>query len=215
MTDSVKTIGILGAGKLGVVLSQLALKAGYAVYVAGSGDPKKIALSFSVLAPGAVATTSAEVALRSDVIILALPLGKFRTLPKDELAGKLVIDAMNHWWEVDGDRDTFIDPKQSSSEAVQELLNESRVVKALNHMGYHDLHDETRPVSEPGRKAIAIAGDDEQDVEIVSNIINNLGFDPLYIGNLAMGQKLEPGGNVFGADETLPQLRKLLEIPEQ
>ncbi len=210
----VKTIGILGAGKLGVVLSQLALKAGYNVYIAGSGDPKKIALSFQVLAPGAVAASSAEVALKSDVIILALPLGKFRNLPKKELAGKLVIDAMNYWWEVDGDRDGFLDPKQSSSEAVQEFLNESRVVKALNHMGYHDLHDETRPAGEPGRKAIAVAGDNEQDVETVSAIVNNLGFDSLYIGNLATGKKLEPGGMVFGVDESISQLRKLLEMPE-
>lgn len=210
----VKTIGILGAGKLGVVLSQLALKAGYNVYIAGSGDPKKIALSFQVLAPGAVAATSAEVALKSDVIILALPLGKYRNIPKKELAGKLVIDAMNYWWEVDGDRDGFIDPKKSSSQTIQEFLNESRVVKALNHMGYHDLHDETRPAGEPGRKAIAVAGDNEQDVETVSTIVNDLGFDSLYIGNLATGQKLEPGGNVFGANETASRLCKLLEIPE-
>jgi len=213
MADIVKTIGILGAGKLAVVLSQLALKAGYNVYIAGSGDPKKIALSFQVLAPGAIVATSTEVALKSDAIILALPLGKFRNLPKKELAGKLVIDAMNYWWEVDGDRDGFLDPKQSSSEAVQEFLNESRVIKALNHMGYHDLHDETRPAGEPGRKSIAVAGDDEQDVKAVSAIVNNLGFDPLYIGNLAMGQKLEPGGNVFGAAENIGQLRKLLEMP--
>lgn len=213
MADSVKTIGILGAGKLGVVLSQLALKAGYNVYIAGSGDPKKIALSFQVLAPGAVAATSTEVATKSDVIILALPLGKYRNLPKKELASKLVIDAMNYWWEVDGDRDGFLDPTRSSSEAVQEFLNESRVTKALNHMGYHDLHDETRPNGEVGRKAIAIAGDNEQDVETVSDIINNLGFDPLYIGDLSQGKKLEPGGNVFGADESVHQLRELLKIP--
>ena len=211
MDSSVKTIGILGAGKLGVVLSQLVRKAGYNVYIAGSGNPKKIALSFEVLAPGAIAATSAEVAKKSDVIILALPLSKFRNLPKSELAGKLVIDAMNYWWEVDGPRDGFIPAEQSSSQAVQEFLNESRIVKALNHMGYHDLHDENRPAGEPGRKAIAVAGDNKQDVEIVSTIINNLGFDPLYIGNLAEGQKLEPGGKVFGADVEVGELRRLLE----
>lgn len=214
MASTVKTIGILGAGKLGVVLSQLALKAGYKVYIAGSGDPKKIALTFQVLAPGAVVATSAEVALKSDVIILALPLGKFRNLPRLELAGKLVIDAMNYWWEVDGDRDGFIGPTQSSSEAVQEFLPDSRIVKGLNHMGYHDLHDETRPADQPTRKAIAVAGNEKQDIETVSGIINNLGFDPLYIGGLAAGQKLEPSGNAFGANESISQLRVLLKVPK-
>ena len=211
MGNDIKNIGIIGAGKLGVVLSQLALKAGYNVYISGSGDPKKIALTFQVLAPGAVAATSTEVALKSDVIILALPLGKYRMLPKLELAGKLVIDAMNYWWEIDGDRDGFLTPTQSSSEAVQEFLKDSRIVKALNHMGYHDLHDENRPAGELGRKAIAVAGDDEQDVEIVSSIINNLGFDPLYTGTLAEGKKLEPGGNVFGVDVEVEELQSLLK----
>ena len=210
--QEIQTIGILGAGKLGIVLSQLALKAGYKVHIAGSGDPKKIALSAQVLAPGAIVSTATEVAATSDVIILALPLGKFRNIPRVELANKLVIDAMNYWWEVDGDRDGFLDPVQSSSEAVQEFLNHSRVVKALNHMGYHDLHDEPRTPGEPERKAIAVAGSDRQDVDAVSKIIDALGFDPLFIGNLAEGKKLEPGGAVFGANVTVHQLQKLLGI---
>lgn len=213
MANNIKTIGILGAGKLGVVLAQLALKAGYSVCIAGSGPTDKIALTVQVLTPGAVAATASEVAKHSDVIILALPLGKFRSLPRKALAGKLVIDAMNYWWEVDGDRDDFIKPDVSSSEAVQEFLNNSRVVKALNHMGYHDLFDEPKPVGAAGRKAIAVAGDDEQDVKTVSHIVDTLGFDPVCIGPLAEGYKLEAGGNVFGANVTKPALLDLLNKP--
>ena len=212
MSNTVNSIGIIGAGKVGIVLAQLAIKAGYTIYIAGSGDPQKIALTISVLVPGAIAMTSKEVAVNADLVILAIPLGRYKELPKEALKDKVVIDAMNFWWEIDGDRDGFLDPTQSSSEAVQEFLNESRVVKALNHMGYHDLHDENRPAGELGRKAIAVAGDDEQDVEIVSSIINNLGFDPLHIGLLASGQKLEPGGNVFGVDVEKNRLRDLLDI---
>lgn len=210
MANNVKTIGILGAGKLGVVLAQLALKAGYKVYIAGSGPTDKIALTIQVLTPGAVAATASEVAEHSDVIILALPLGKFRTIPPGVLAGKLVIDAMNYWWEVDGDREDFIPSSVSSSEAVQEFLPGARVVKALNHMGYHDLFDEPKSAGAVGRKAIAVAGDDEQDVKTVSHIIDTLGFDPVYIGPLAVGHKLEAGGNVFGANVTKHALLDLL-----
>ena len=92
----VKTIGILGAGKLGIVLSQLALKAGYKVCIAGSGEPKKIALSVETLTPGAVATTAEAVAKVADVVILAFPLSKFRQISSRALAHKLVIDATNH-----------------------------------------------------------------------------------------------------------------------
>lgn len=210
--SSIKTIGILGAGKLGIVLAQLALKAGYQVNIAGSGSPQKIKLTISVLAPGATAMTSQRVAEKSDVVILALPLGKFRGIPKNALASKLVIDAMNYWWEVDGNRDDFIKPGMPSSVAVQEFLSGSRVVKALNHMGYHNLLDESRPASADERKAIAVAGDNQADIDTVMSLVDSLGFDTLYIGVLNDSAVLEAGGQVFGAHASLPELKELLNL---
>ena len=211
MHRKITSIGILGAGKLGVTLAQLAIKAGYTVYIAGSGDAHKIALSIEVLAPGANATTAEELAYRSDVIVLALPLGKFKKIPTALLADKLVIDAMNHWWEVDGDRNGMMHADITSSEAVQSYFSDSHIVKALNHIGYHHLHDDALPHGTVDRKAVAIAGDDLQDVAAVSELVNNLGFDPLPIGGLSQGVKLEPGSRAFGAHVTITELKLLLQ----
>ncbi len=206
-----QTIGILGAGKVGIVLAQLALKAGYTVLIAASGDPARIALTINVLAPGARAVTKEEAARSSDIVILALPLSKYRSIPRDALAGALVIDAMNYWWEVDGPKQALIPEGSSSSEMVQAYLTGSRVVKAFSHVGYHELHD-TAHAANGHRTAIAIAGDTPDDITTVAALIERLGFDPLPIGRLVAGRILEPGEPGFGAAVSRAELKRILAL---
>jgi len=118
---------------------------------------------------------------------------------------------MNYWWEVDGIREDLTDPRTSTSELVQAFLPHSRVVKAFNHIGYHDLEDEARPSGDPDRRGMAIAGDNAADLETVGTLVDALGFDPVVAGPLAEGVRMEPHTEVFGADVDAYEIRAMLE----
>lgn len=204
------TLGILGAGKLGVTLAQLARRAGLEVVIASSRPASAIGLTIEVLVPGARALDAADVVREADILVLAMPLSKARDLDPSVLDGKLVIDAMNYWWEVDGDDPELAHPEPSSSEQVQRWFPGARVVKAFNHTGYHDLYDTARPAGDPDRRAIAIAGDSETDVQTVAALVDAIGFDPLVLDDLHAGARLEPGQPGFGVNLPREELAALL-----
>ena len=205
------TVGVLGAGKVGTVLARLAVAAGYRVLIAGSGDPAEIELVVEVLVPGARAVRAEEAAAEADIAVLAIPLGRYRELPVEQLRGTLVLDAMNHWYEVDGPRPDLTDPRTSSSEIVQSFLAGAHVVKAFNAMGYHDLEAGARRAGAADRKGVGVAGP-RRWVERAAAFVEDLGFEPVLAGDLSSGAAFEPGTEVFGAHVGRAQLERMIEI---
>jgi predicted dinucleotide-binding enzyme len=198
-------LGIVGAGKFGTTLARAALAAGYDVSISGSGPAEEIALTVDVLAPGARATTTAEVVRDAEIIVLAVPTHRFRELPRDLFAGKILIDAMNYWQPVDGDDTELTTAPDGTSMIVQERFAGARVVKSLNQLGYHQLEESRHPEGAPDRIAIGAAGDDRLAVRKVMRLLDRLGFDPVDAGPLKNGLALEPDGSpiaiTYSADE--------------
>lgn len=208
----VETIGIVGFGKVGTVLARLAREAGYRVLAAGSGDPAAIALTAEVITPGVEVRWAADVARLADLVILAVPLHAHRDLPVAHLAGKAVVDAVNHWAEVDGPRQNWLTDEESSSEHLSDVLPGARIVKAFNHVGYHDLDERARPAGAADRVAIALASDDDEALAHVATVVDAMGFDAVPLGPLRAGRALEPGAPAFGAVLSAPQLAALLGL---
>jgi len=191
-------LAVLGAGHSGPVIARVAVEAGFEVAIAASGDPEHIALITEVLVPGAQPRWAADAVAGSDIVVLAIPLHRFAAFDPALVAGKLVIDAMNYWPEVNGFLATFENRRDSSSEIVQRKLDRSTIVKTLNHIGYHELAEDRRPAGSPERRALGVAGDDRGAVELVANVIERMGYDPVRLDGLGAGRVLEPGGPVFG-----------------
>lgn len=191
-------IAILGAGHVGTVVARLAATAGFEVAVAASGDPEEIALTIQVLAPGAEARWGAAAVAGAEIVVLAIPLHQLERLDPDLLAGKVVIDMMNYWPAVNGYQEAFESSALGSSEIVARRFSRARVVKSLNHLGYHQLDEESRPAGDPDRRALAVAGDDRGAVEMVAGLVERIGFDAIRLGSLHAGRVLEPDGPVFG-----------------
>ena len=84
-------------------------------------------------------------------------------------------------------------------------------MKTFNHMGYHELDSEARPKGHPARKALAVVSDDRVAAEIVSAVVEAMGFDTLVAGALAEGVRFEPGTAAFGATVGRSQLLAMLE----
>ncbi len=199
MTSSAKpTIGIIGAGRLGTVIARQALAANYQVTIANSKkDPTSLRFILSVLLPGADAAPVEAVVEQSDIVILAIPLNKYKQLPVDLLAHKIVINAMNYWPPTEGHIAEFDDESTSSSEYIQGYFPHITVVKTLNHVAYNELEEHSLPKGDPDRRAVLLAGDDVDAKLQVRKFIDDLGFDSVDLGALKEGKKFQPGTKLF------------------
>ena len=205
-----RRLGIIGAGKAGTAIARAAVAGGYDVAISGSGPAERIELIVEVLAPGARALSTDEVVRYAGLIVLAIPMHRFRELRRDLFAGKILVDAMNYWDEIDGVDGPFATASAGTSTLVQEWFSSARVVKSLNHLGYFKFEKTRRPRCAPDRIAMAAAGDDPAAVAAVLQLIDDLGFDAVNAGNLEAGLALQSGGPIFGAGHSAKELSDII-----
>ena len=135
---------------------------------------------------------------------------RFRELPSDLFDGKILVDAMNYWEEIDGTDEDLATAPMGTSFVVQQHFPSGRVVKSLNHLGYFKFEQGRRPPGTPDRLAVAAAGNDPDAVAAVTCLIDRLGFDAVNAGPLDAGMALQPGGPVFGIGLSAGMMSTLL-----
>jgi len=204
-------IGILGAGNIGATAARLFLEAGHEVALSNSKGPESLRQLVNELGPGAHAMTIDDSARFGEVVLLAVPWHSPEALPAPELLrGKIVIDAMNPYRPDSG----FYDLGDStSSEEELNRIPGARLVKAFNTI-YHK-HLATRGRMDlplPDRHAIYVASDDQQAKQIVSRLIEDIGFAPVDTGSLREGGRMqEPETHIYNQTLTAREAHAFLE----
>lgn len=199
-------IGIIGAGKIGATAAQLFIQAGHRVALSNSRGPESLQALLQQLGDQAQAMTIDDAARFGEVVLVAIPLGKFKSLPVATLAGKIVIDANNYYPGRDGAIAELARGEITSSELLQQHLTESRVVKGFNTIWYEHLKTQgNTALPRADRRAIFIAGDDAAAKAMVADLIAQIGFAAVDTGSLRESARQQPDAPIYNQVLTAAQ----------
>jgi predicted dinucleotide-binding enzyme len=187
-------IGIIGAGRIGGTLARRFVDAGNDVMISNSRGPETLTGVVEELGDHAQAGTREEAARFGEIVLVAIPFRDYRQVPSDAVVGKIVIDADNYYPQRDGNFEDLDNGRTTSSELLQAHLPGAHVVKAFNSILWTVLRDEGRPAGDRSRLGIPISGDDDEAKRTVAGLIDEIGFDAVDAGSLAVGGRKHQAG---------------------
>jgi predicted dinucleotide-binding enzyme len=211
MTDtSPRTIGFIGAGHIGSTLARLAVEHGHRVVLSNSRGPETLADLVAELGSEASAGSPEDAAKAGDLVVVTIPVKGIDSVPVAPLAGKVVIDTNNYYPQRDGQIEDLDEHRTTSSSLLQQHLPDAKVVKAFNHIRFSDIPTDGAPAGTPGRRALAVFGDDAEAKSVVAALIDEFGFDVVDGGPLAESWRIEPGTPGYVTRVDADQLREVL-----
>lgn len=206
-------IGIIGSGEMGSCLASKFIELGHSVSIANSRGPDS--LKRLAEETGAEATTVIEAAKNKKVIIVSIPQKNIPDLPnnlfKQLSKDTVVIDTGNYYPAL---RDGVIPALEQTG--IDSLWVQGQlgipVVKVFNSILATSIKDLDRSKGEKNRIAIAVSGDDTKAKELVFKLVEELGFDPFDVGNIAQSWKQQPGSSIYCRDINLDELKKRVDV---
>jgi predicted dinucleotide-binding enzyme len=193
-------IGIIGAGQIGGTLARRFTAIGHEVFIANSRGPASLAALAKET--GATPVTVEQAARSGDVVVVTIPMKNIPRLPVRLFQGVpdnvVVIDTGNYYPQ---QRDGRIDPIErgtTESRWVSEQLGRP-VVKAFNNIYARHLLEYGKP-----------KGADRRAKDIVSRLLDELGFDGVDAGSLDESWRQQPATPVYGTDLDVEGVRKAL-----
>ena len=203
-------IATIGAGREGGALGTLFAKAGHPVMFS-SRHPEQLNDLVASAGPNAKAGTVQQAIDFADVVLLVVPYTAVEQIGREHgkaLATKpLVIDVSNPIPRRDGEALVrSVEQQGGAGLATAKMLPGSHVVRAFNAIGSAQLAQLANRPGEP--VGVPIAGEDQKAVQLASQLIKQIGFEPVVVGGLAMGKHLVPGTPLAGV-HTPDEIRQI------
>ncbi|MFT0476007.1 NADPH-dependent F420 reductase [Pseudomonas antarctica] len=183
-------IGVIGAGFIGRAVAQLALAAGHEVMLSNSRGPQTMSSVLSGIL-GVQVGSAEDAAKYGDVVLVAIPLEHYRSVPAQWLDGKTVMDANNYYPDRDGHIAVLDRFETTTSRLLAEHLPHAHVVKVFNAIFAPDLTKDARPHGATDRRALPVAADDATAKAQVITLLDQLGFDAVDAGGLDESWRFE------------------------
>jgi predicted dinucleotide-binding enzyme len=186
----IKSVGIIGAGRIGKAMAQIASRAGRAVVIANREGPRSLAPVVQELGDRVSAGT-VPMSAAADIVVLAVMWPDVpRAVEGLEWEGRIVIDPTNDF-----------DPSdlngRTSSEVVADLVAPARVVKTANILGAQLLASD--PHQAGGQRVMFLSGDHADAKSAVRALFEDAGFFVVDLGGLREGGQLHQlGGPLAG-----------------
>lgn len=206
-------IGVIGAGRIGYALAVHAVRNGHEVMISNSRGPESLREKAAGLA--CLTGTAAEAAAFGEVVFVAIPFHNRQAIPVPPLVGKVVVDANNYYPYRDGQIEALDKLETTTSEMLARLLVGARVVKAFNAIMQADLETHGRPRGDPQRRALPIAGDDDAAKQVVAQLVDAFGFDPVDAGTLSQSWRFERAKPAYCIPFNVQELKRALMAAER
>jgi hypothetical protein len=202
-------IGFIGAGNVATTIGRHLLAAGHQIVLSNTKGPDSLLALIEELGEGAKAGSKVD-AVSCDVVVLAVHWVHMRqALEGLTWRGKILIDATNAHSKMPADfspeglaRSIATLGDRTSSEIVAELTPGARVAKAFSNIPMRWIQDFSK---EKPSTVIFVASDHLDAKDVVTALINDIGFAPVNTGNLAAGRMHQIGAPLSGLDLRLVQ----------
>lgn len=200
--------GIIGAGPIGSIISSKLVKNGHEVKMADIRGIDRLEGKAFAGTPVSVE----EVITNIDVLIISIPfyvIPSLRSIVEKVGEEVIVVDTSNYY-PLRDHRIEDIENGMMESVWVSNQLGRP-IIKAFNNQLAYTLEHKGTPEGSRGRIALAIAGDDLAQKQIIMDVINELGFDAVDSGSLSDSWRIQPGNPAYCTELTKEELTEALK----